>query len=58
MFLEGESLTLKSHGLEIKNSKVSPVGNGPYKSIATDSHGNSGIRIGIIGASWWWCNVV
>ena len=33
-------------------SKVSPVGNRPHKSTATDNHSDTGIGTGIIGAGW------
>ena len=47
--------------MEIENSsllEVSPVGNGPHKSTATDNHGDSGIETGITGAGWLRSNVI
>ena len=44
--------------LSTRICKISQVGNGPHKSTATNDHDDSCIGIGIIGAGWWWSNVV
>ena len=56
-----KSYFLKFQRMEIENSsllEVSPVGNGPHKSTATDNHGDSGIETGITGAGWLRSNVI